>query len=501
MKKTPVLLIILDGFAVNPSRAHNAWALAKTPHLDHYFSTWPHTVLQASGEAVGLPDGQFGNSEVGHLTLGAGRVLMQELPRISQAITNDKLATNKNWQTLVGRSPRLHLVGLISDGGVHAHIDHLCGLLALVVKAGVEPVIHMISDGRDTPPRSALQYLQQIEDQLQQLGCGKVATISGRYFAMDRTNKWQRTQQAWAAIVKGQGLHAETASYAIESAYERGENDEFIQATIIGDYEGIAADETVLMFNFRSDRIRQLAAAIGLEAFSEFDRANVSARDLTCMTEYDSQFPFPVLFKPQLPEQVLAQVISDAGLHQFHCAETEKYAHVTYFFNGGIEAPFAGESREIIASPKVATYDLKPEMSAPEVADSVINAIERESFQFVLVNFANTDMVGHTAVREAVISAVETVDLQSSRIIQSALQRGWRIMLTADHGNCDEMVDPQTGQPHTQHTSYPVPCLLIGEKNIRLGIGRSLADVAPTILELLDLPQPAVMTGRSLVLR
>ncbi|MFT6924540.1 MAG: 2,3-bisphosphoglycerate-independent phosphoglycerate mutase [Psychromonas sp.] len=500
MKKTPVLLIILDGLGVNPSRAHNAWALAKTPHLDHYFSTWPHTVLNASGEAVGLPDGQFGNSEVGHLTLGSGRVLKQELPRISHAISSDQLSANPKWQAMLTQSPRLHLVGLVSDGGVHSHIDHLCGLLPLLVKAGVEPVIHMISDGRDTAPRSALSYIQQLEDKLQQLGCGKIATLSGRYLAMDRTNQWDRTQQAWSAIVTGQGLQSDSASNALEAAYQRDENDEFIQPTIIGDYKGIANNEAVLFFNFRSDRIRQLTAAIGLEKFNDFDRAEVGVRSVVCMTEYDAQFPFPILFEPQLPQQVLAQIISAAGMQQFHCAETEKYPHVTYFFNGGIEPPFPGETRKIIPSPAVATYDLKPEMSAPAVANEVITAIESDSYQFVLVNFANTDMVGHTAVRPAVISAVETVDLQSSRIIQSALQRGWRIILTADHGNCDEMVDPQTGEPHTQHTSYPVPCLLIGEKNVRLGVGRSLADVAPTILELLDLPKPKVMTGRSLLL-
>ena len=437
---------------------------------------------------------------MGHLTLGSGRVLKQELPRISDAILNDKLSSNPKWQTMLSQSPRLHLVGLVSDGGVHSHIDHLCGLLPLLVKAGVEPVIHMISDGRDTAPRSAQMYIKQVEDKLQQLGSGKIVTLSGRYLAMDRTNQWDRTQQAWSAIVTGQGLQSDTPRNALEAAYQRDENDEFIQPTIIGDYKGIAENEAVLFFNFRSDRIRQLAAAVGLETFNDFDRTNEGSRSIVCMTEYDAQFPFPVLFEPQLPQQVLAQIISAAGMQQFHCAETEKYPHVTYFFNGGIEPPFPGETRKIIPSPAVATYDLKPEMSAPAVANEVITAIESDLYQFVLVNFANTDMVGHTAVRPAVISAVETVDLQSSRIIQSALQRGWRILLTADHGNCDEMVDPQTGEPHTQHTSYPVPCLLIGEKNVRLGIGRSLADVAPTILELLDLPKPEVMTGRSLLL-
>lgn len=500
MKKQPVLLIILDGLGVNPSRAYNAWALAKTPHLDHYFAAWPHTVLQASGEAVGLPDGQFGNSEVGHMTLGAGRLLKQELPRISQAIASDELATNANWQSMLVHSSRLHLVGLVSDGGVHSHIEHLLGLLPLIVEAGVEPVIHMISDGRDTPPRSAMSYLAQLEGKLQHLGCGTIATLSGRYFAMDRAAHWGRTQKAWMAVVKGQGLNSDSAGAAIEAAYQRDESDEFIQPTIIDNYNGMASGESVLFFNFRSDRIRQLAAAVGLDKFTEFDRVKAVPPVVVCMTKYDEKFMFPVLFAPHIPQQVLAQVISEAGLRQFHCAETEKYPHVTYFFNGGIETPFAGEDRKIIPSPKVATYDLQPEMSSPEVAEQVITAIESNNYQFILVNFANTDMVGHTAVQKAVIQAVESVDLQSSRIMQSALQRGWRVVLTADHGNCDEMVDPQTGQPHTQHTSYPVPCLLVGENDVKLGIGRSLADIAPTILELLGLPQPIVMTGRSLLL-
>ncbi len=500
MKETPVLLIILDGLGVNPSRAHNGWEQAKTPHLDHYFATCPHTVLQASGEAVGLPDGQFGNSEVGHLTLGAGRVLKQDLPRISHAIKSGKLATNANWQKMIGNSPRLHLVGLVSDGGVHSHIEHLCGLLPLIVQAGVEPIIHIVSDGRDTPPRSALAYLQQLQDKLQQLDCGKVATLSGRYFAMDRAAHWDRTQKAWLAMVTGQGLHNDTACNAIKAAYQRGESDEFIKPTVIGDYNGMAAGEAVLFFNFRSDRIRQLAAAVGLEEFTEFERVKTSVPAVVCMTQYDAQFSFPVLFASHIPQQVLAQVISAAGLRQFHCAETEKYPHVTYFFNGGIEPPLAGEDREIIPSPKVATYDLKPEMSAPAVANRVITAIESESYQFILVNFANTDMVGHTAIQAAIIQAVESVDLQSSRIMQHALRRGWRVVLTSDHGNCDEMVDPQTGQPHTQHTSYPVPFLLAGVNDAKLGVGRSLADVAPTILALLGLPQPKVMTGRNLLL-
>ncbi len=501
MKKSPVLLVILDGFGLNPNRIYNGWAQARTPHLDHYFASWPHTALQASGEAVGLPDGQFGNSEVGHLTLGAGRVLKQDLLRISEAIDSGELASQPAWQAMLDTTKRLHLVGLVSDGGVHSHIDHLCGLLPLIVQAGVEPVIHLVTDGRDTAPRAALTFLDKLESTLEQIGSGYIATVSGRYLAMDRAGYWDRTHKAWSAMVTGQGLRAETAREAIEAAWQRDESDEFIQPTCIGDYAGMANGEAALFFNFRSDRARQLAAAVGLEDFSAFDRGATGARHVVCMTEYDVKFPFPVLFPPEIPQQVLAEVISAAGLKQFHCAETEKYPHVTYFFNGGVEQALPGETREIVPSPTVATYDLTPEMSAPAVADRVIEAIESDSYAFVLVNFANTDMVGHTAVQSAIIRAIEVIDLQSSRLIEAALRRGWRILLTADHGNCDEMVDPQTGEPHTQHTAYPVPCLIAGEDDIRLGTGRSLADLAPTILELLGLPQPAVMTGRSLLLR
>lgn len=500
MKKSRVLLIILDGLGLNPSRICNGWALAGTPHLDHYFASWPHTVLQASGEAVGLPDGQFGNSEVGHLTLGAGRVLEQDLLRIKEAIADGSLSNHPTWRDLIHRARRLHLVGMISDGGVHSHIDHLCGMLPLIVRAGVEPVIHMVTDGRDTAPRSALSYLAFIEKRLQSLGKGYIATLSGRYFAMDRADHWERTHKAWSAMVAGEGQHADNARAAIELAYHRGEGDEFIEPTVIGDYSGMGDEGPALFFNFRSDRARQLAAGFGLDEFSEFDRSNRSAHPIVCMTEYDAHFPFPVLFAPDNPQQMLAEVISQAGLKQFHCAETEKYPHVTYFFNGGVETPFAGEDREIIPSPQVATYDLKPEMSAAAVADRVIAAIDSDEYSFIVVNFANTDMVGHTAVQHAIIQAVETVDLHSGRVIGAALRRNWRVLLTADHGNCDEMVDPQTGEPHTQHTAYPVPLLLVGAPTINLGSGRSLTDVAPTILDLLGLPQPEQMTGRSLLL-
>jgi 2,3-bisphosphoglycerate-independent phosphoglycerate mutase len=497
----PVLLAIFDGFGLNPSRAHNAWALAHTPHLDHYFASWPHSVLQASGRAVGLPDGQFGNSEVGHLTLGSGRILEQDLMRIADALYDGSLAASPVWQDMLAGARRLHLVGMVSDGGVHSHIEHLLGILELLRKTDVEPVVHMITDGRDTAPKAALRYLETLEESLARLGKGGVATVSGRYCAMDRARHWDRTQRAWNCMAHADGLRADTPRAAIESAYARGEGDEFIQPTVIDDYAGMTRDEPVLCFNFRSDRARQLTAAFGLEDFDAFDRGGSLQPHMVCITEYDATYPFAVLFPPRHPEQVLAEVISEAGLGQLHCAETEKYPHVTYFFNGGREQPYAGEERIIVPSPKVATYDQQPEMSAALVADQLIAAVEREEYAFVVTNFANTDMVGHTAQRGAIIRAVESLDNESHRVFRAALERGWRVLLTADHGNCDEMINPNTGEPHTQHSEYPVPFLIMGEGPVRLGIGRGLADVAPTILDLLGLPRPPAMTGRSLILK
>jgi 2,3-bisphosphoglycerate-independent phosphoglycerate mutase len=501
VKAKPVLLAIFDGFGLNPSRAHNSWALARTPHLDHYFASYPHTALQASGRAVGLPDGQFGNSEVGHLTLGSGRVLEQDLMRIADAIYDGSLAGNPAWRAMLEGTRRLHLVGMVSDGGVHSHIEHLLGILDLLRKTTIEPVLHMITDGRDTAPKAALTYLSRVDEMLGKLGRGRIATVMGRYSAMDRAKHWDRTQRAWTALVRGEGFSAETPREAIETAYARGEGDEFIQPTVMSGYRGIAEDESILFFNFRSDRARQISAALGLDAFDAFDRGGARARRLVCMTEYDATYPFPVLFRPHIPEQVLAQVLSEAGLKQLHCAETEKYPHVTYFFNGGREPPYPGEERIIVPSPQVATYDIQPEMSAAKVADHLIRAIESDRYDFVLTNFANTDMVGHTARPAAIIRAVETLDNESHRVFRVALERGWRVLLTSDHGNCDEMVNPATGEPHTQHTEYPVPFLIMGQGPVRLGIGRGLADIAPTVLDLLGLPRPPAMTGHSLILR
>ncbi|MDD3760476.1 MAG: 2,3-bisphosphoglycerate-independent phosphoglycerate mutase [Acidithiobacillus sp.] len=499
---SPVLLVIFDGFGLNPNRAFNGWAQAKTPHLDHYFASFPHTALQASGRACGLPDGQFGNSEVGHLTLGSGRILLQDLQRITESLESGNFSKIPAWTKLLQGRTRLHLVGMVSDGGVHSHIDHLLGILPLLVNAGIEPIVHMITDGRDTPPRSADGFAKTLEDQLQKLGKGRIATICGRYTAMDRAQYWERTQQAWQALIEGKALSAPDSISAIHAAWKRGETDEFIQPTIIGDPQQyrIQKEDAVFFFNFRSDRMRQLAAAVGMPAFHGFDRGQEGPRAVLCMTSYNDEYPFPVLFLPEIPRHVLAETISDAGLRQFHCAETEKYAHVTYFFNGGREDPFPGEDREIIPSPKVATYDLQPEMSAEAVAERIIQAIESSSYDFILVNFANGDMVGHTAKIPAILRAVETLDLQFHRVVQVARNAGYTVLLTADHGNCDEMVDPQSGAPHTQHTVYPVPFLMISHKQVQLGIGRGISDVAPTVLQLLGLGQPAEMTGQSIVL-
>ncbi|WP_226857462.1 2,3-bisphosphoglycerate-independent phosphoglycerate mutase [Acidithiobacillus concretivorus] len=498
----PVLLVIFDGFGLNPNRAYNGWAQARTPHLDHYFASFPHTALQASGRAVGLPDGQFGNSEVGHLTLGSGRVLLQDLVRISDSLASGHFASIPAWQKILQGTARLHLVGMVSDGGVHSHIDHLLAILPLLVQAGVEPVVHMITDGRDTAPRCADRFAATLEKAFQELGKGRIATICGRYSAMDRAGHWDRTQQAWAALLRGEGLQADSAETAIHQAWQRDEGDEFIQPTIIGNPQEyrITEQEPVFFFNFRSDRMRQLSAAIAMPDFTYFDRGTERARKALCMTSYNDEYSFPVLFPPEIPEQVLAEVISNAGLKQFHCAETEKYAHVTYFFNGGREEPFPGEDREIIPSPQVATYDLKPEMSAAQVADRIIAALQSGQYHFIVVNFANGDMVGHTAKIPAILRAVETLDLQFHRVVQVARQQGFKVILTADHGNCDEMVDPVSGEPHTQHTVYPVPMLLIDEHPALLGVGRGTADIAPTILELMRLPQPKQMTGTSLIL-
>ncbi len=502
--RRPTILIILDGFGVNPGRLNNAVQEADTPRFDEYFSRNPHTTLDACGEAVGLPDGQMGNSEVGHMTLGCGAVLRQDLVRINDEIESGEFFKNAALVNAVedalARERPVHLVGLTSDGGVHSHIDHLFALIELCGNYKVKPVVHMITDGRDTAQMHALVNLQKLEDKLEDTG-GCIATVCGRYYSMDRDHRWDRTELAWRAMVEGEGRQAESARYAIEAAYAGNETDEFIMPTVLNDCELIENGDSVIFFNFRNDRSRQLTAALSQDDFGKFERDDFEGATVTCLTEYDPEFLLPIGYAPERPQATVASVVSRAGFKQFHCAETEKYAHVTYFFNGGKKQPFAGELHVMVNSPDVATYDQKPEMSAAEVADKVIEALHSGDYGFILVNFANGDMVGHTAIREAVIKAVEALDREVGRVLDAAVEAGFSVVLTADHGNCDEMVDPVTQEPHTQHTLYPVPCMIIDEANWYLRPGGSLSSVAPTLLQLMGLQQPPSMTGKSLLMR
>ena len=504
--RRPTLLIILDGFGVNPSRINNAVQEADTPRLDEYFSRHSHTTLDACGRSVGLPDGQMGNSEVGHMTLGSGTVIKQDLVRINDEIESGEFFQNAALVAAVedaaSEGRPVHLVGLTSNGGVHSHINHLKALIKLCADHKVKPVVHMTTDGRDTAQMSALVFLHEIEEPLEEAG-GSIATVCGRYYSMDRDLRWERTEKAWRAMVRGEGRHAENARYAIEEAYAKDETDEFITPTVLDGADLIEPGDNVIFFNFRNDRSRQLTAALsnqGFDGFTGFDLGDFDGAAVTCLTEYDPEFLLPIGYAPERPQATVASVVSRAGLKQYHCAETEKYAHVTYFFNGGKKKPFAGEEHVMVPSPDVATYDLKPEMSAEGVADKVIEALESGEYGFILVNFANGDMVGHTAVREAVIKAVEALDTQVGRVLDAAVEAGYSVILTADHGNCDEMVDPVTQEPHTQHTLYPVPCMIVDEKNWYLRPGADLSAVAPTVLELMGLQQPPSMTGKSLLL-
>jgi 2,3-bisphosphoglycerate-independent phosphoglycerate mutase len=501
--RRPVVLVILDGYGVNPSSLNNGVAEAQTPNLDKYFSRYPHTTLNASGHSVGLPDGQMGNSEVGHLTLGAGHVIHQDVMKISQSIKDGSFNINTALLDAIEKASvtkrPLHLMGLVSDGGVHSQLEHLKALISLAKDCGVRPLLHMITDGRDTPPKSVLNYLPEIESQLHECG-GAIASICGRFYAMDRDNRWERTELVWRALVLGKAQQAKSAQTAIACAYATGDTDEFIQPMLLPSFTPIIDGDPLIFFNFRKDRPRQMVAALGDAKFKGFDRGEAPLAAVTCMMPYDRSLDLPYAFEPEKPETTLGQVISSLGLAQFHCAETEKYAHVTYFFNGGRTTPYAGESQILIPSPGVSTYDQKPSMSAEEVADAVVGAISKGRYAFIVVNFANGDMVGHTAKRDAVIEAVETLDREASRVIEAADTAGYSVLVTADHGNCEELVDPFTGEPHTQHTTYPVPCLVLDEANWHLSSAGGLANVAPTVLQLMGIAAAAGMTN-SLLLR
>ena len=501
--RRPTLLCILDGFGINPDPAHNAIIQADTPNFDRYFADYPMTTLEASGRGVGLPAGQMGNSEVGHMTIGSGTIVKQDLVRIDDAIENGSFYENPVLLTAVRASKAsgrpLHLIGLVSDGGVHSHIDHLGALIRLCHRHEVVPQVHMITDGRDTAPQAALSYLPGLEELLDDCG-GHIGTVSGRYYAMDRDQRWDRVKLAWDNIVYGKGIYADSAQAAIQQSYDNGNNDEFILPTHLPGLQTLQPDDEIIFYNFRNDRVRQICAAFAFGQFEEFERGQgYSPLKITCMMHYDSRLESPVAYAPIRPETTLGSIISDAGLTQLHCAETEKYAHVTFFFNGGREAPYPGEERRLIQSPRVATYDLQPEMSALEVADKVIEAMQSDGFDFIVVNFANGDMVGHTAVREAIIKAVEALDREVGRVIEAAIASNYAVVLTADHGNCDEMVDPETGKPHTQHSNHPVPCLVIDSEVKTLTQGENLSAIAPTVLQLMGILRPAAMTGKSVI--
>lgn len=502
--RRPVVLVILDGFGINPSKINNGVAEAYTPRFDEYFFRYPHVLLNASGGAVGLPQGQMGNSEVGHLTLGSGCIVRQDLVLIDDAIADGSLFHNpvltRAVEKAAATSGLLHLMGLVSDGGVHSHLSHLLALIELCRRSGVRPLLHMITDGRDTSPKSARQFLPPMEAALQGAG-GRVVTVAGRYYSMDRDQRWDRVEKGWQAMVLGVGRPAASAMAAIEIAYGLGESDEFILPSVLPGYGGIGPDEPLISFNFRKDRPRQIVSALTQPEFTGFDRGQAPLVEVTCMMDYDPRLGLPYAYEPEAPPVTLNRLLGEAGLKQLHCAETEKYAHVTFFFNGGRREREPGEDHCLIPSPKVATYDLMPEMSAREVADAVVEAIGTLRYGFILVNFANGDMVGHTGIRDAVIKAVETLDQQVGRVLDAAVACDYSVILTADHGNCELLVDPLTDEPHTQHTTHAVPCMVIDEESWILAPAGGLSNIAPTVLQLLGLPQPPTMTAHSLLVR
>ena len=497
-------LVILDGWGLHPRREGNAVRLAKTPIMHGLIERYPCSTLTTCGEAVGLPPGQMGNSEVGHLNLGAGRIVYQDLTRIDKAVSDGTLAHNPELNAAFARAAgggTLHFIGLLSTGGVHSHQEHLFAMMRLAAAAGVPRIrVHAFLDGRDTPPRSAGPSLDALAAVLERVPGGAIATISGRFYAMDRDRRWDRTEAAYRAMVRGEGRRAKSAGEALRAAYAGNEDDEFVTPTVIEGSDGsIRGRDTIVAFNFRPDRMRQICRALGEAAFDGFARAEWPLDlHLACMTEYDETFRFPVLFRDEPLRNTVGEVVSRAGIRQLRIAETEKYAHVTYFFNGSEETPFPGEDRVLIPSPKVKTYDERPEMSAVEVTDEIVRRLEDDTYGFFVLNYANADMVGHTGKIEAAVRAVETVDGCLARVVAAVSARGGLALVTADHGNAEQMVDEQAGGPHTAHTLNPVPFFVAGgaPRPVRPGI---LADVAPTMLALLGIPAPQEMTGKSLL--
>ncbi len=514
-KIKPVLLVVLDGWGIRAQRDANAIAIAGTPNMDALMREYPWTEVQTSGLSVGLPDGQMGNSEVGHTNLGAGRIVYQDLVRINRAVEdgsffqNDALVMACRKAKAAGGA--LHLMGLVSDGGVHSSQEHLYACMDLARREGVQKCfVHAFMDGRDTPPKSGVGYMRALEKRIEETGYGRVASVHGRYYAMDRDKRWDRVEQAYAAMVRGEGYRASTGIAAVESSHAHGETDEFVKPTVIVNGEGkpvgqVKDGDAVIFFNFRSDRAREITRALAEEGFKDFDRKVVPRLSAyVCMTQYDETFTWPVAFGPQSLDEIFPEIVSRAGIKQLRCAETEKYAHVTFFFNGGRETVYPGEDRLLIPSPReVKTYDEKPEMSAREVTEKLCAAIGTGKYGFVLANLANPDMVGHTGLLDAAVSAVKVVDECIGRLWKAAQAQGMAMLITADHGNCELMTDPVTGQPHTAHTLNPVPFILADPdfRGARLRSKGVLADIAPTALQVMGLPQPKEMKGLGLIQR
>lgn len=513
MPKDLTVLIILDGFGISKVKEGNAIYAAKRPNLTYYWDNYPHTILHASGLDVGLPDGQMGNSEVGHLNIGAGRIVYQDLVRISKDIQEGHFFERPELLAAVNNvkqnNSSLHLMGLVSDGGVHSHIEHLYALLELAKRHGLDKVyVHCFLDGRDVPPASAKGYIEALQSKIDELGVGSIATVMGRYYAMDRDKRWDRVKKAYDAMVLGEGYKAVSGLDAVDMAYNRGETDEFVMPTVI-EKNGqpiatIQPHDSIVFFNFRADRAREITSSFIKPDFDGFERAKgYFPVFFVSMTQYDATFTnISFVYPPQVLNNTFGEYVSKLGLKQLRIAETEKYAHVTFFFNGGVEQPNEGEDRVLIPSPKVATYDLKPEMSAYEVTDEVIRRITSDKYDVIIMNYANPDMVGHTGVMEAAIKAIEAVDECVGRVVETIRSRGGKAIITADHGNSDQMIDYATGEPFTAHTSNPVPFILMDDKRktVKLKENGRLADVIPTMLEIMNIPQPAEMTGQSLII-
>ncbi len=513
MSKKPVVLMVLDGYGLNDRTEGNAIAMANTPVMDKLMAECPFVKGQASGLAVGLPDGQMGNSEVGHMNIGAGRIIYQDLTRITKAIEDGDFFENKALLTAIDNCKKnnsdLHLWGLLSDGGVHSHIEHLYGLLELCKKQGLENVyVHAFLDGRDTPPASGKDYIEQLESKMKEIGVGKVASLSGRYYAMDRDNNWDRVQKAYDSLVKGEGVKATSAIKAMEDSYAQDVTDEFVLPTVITDEAGnpvslVKDNDSVIFFNFRPDRAREITRAFCDDKFTGFERPFLKLT-YVCFKDYDETIPNKTIaFEKESIANTFGEYLAKCKKTQLRLAETEKYAHVTFFFNGGVEEPNVDEARLLVNSPKdVATYDLKPEMSAPEVGMDLVEAIKSDKYDVIIINFANPDMVGHTGVIPAAVKAVERVDSLVGDAVQAVKDVDGVLFICADHGNAEKMIDYETGKAHTAHTTNPVPFILVNaDPSFKLREGGCLADIAPTLLEIMGLPQPAEMTGKSLIVK